>query len=168
MKDSQIRAIVLQKFYDKRRGDFYQPLPDEFAEEPDYETVMHICDQLDEIGLIDWKAVRMQGMTVQGAGKITAAGIDVIETDGKKAPVEFTFPVSQNFTFNSPSNVQVGNHNVQNIQQVLSDLVSRIEATDATTEEKEEAKGLLRSFLEHPLVGAIVGGLAGSIPGLLQ
>ena len=168
MKDKQIRTIVLQKFYEKRREGIYQPSPDEFTGDPDYVAVMHICDQLSEHGLIDWKPLRMRGMTVQGAGKITALGVDVIESEGRTAPVEFAFPVSQHFTFNSPSNVQVGNNNIQNVQQVFNDLLRKIDSLDATDEEKAEAKGLVRSLLKHPLVSSILGGLAGSLPTLLQ
>jgi hypothetical protein len=61
-------------------------------------------------------------------------------------------------------NVQIGDHNTQTNQiVVLRDLISKIEHTNATPAEKAEAKGRLKSFLEHPLVTAVAGGLAASL-----
>jgi len=45
----------------------------------------------------------------------------------------------------------------------LGELLSRIEATDATPAEKASAKSKLQEFLSHPIIAAIVGGLAGRI-----
>ncbi|EKT4448945.1 hypothetical protein NPS49_07135 [Pseudomonas putida] len=70
-------------------------------------------------------------------------------------------------TLNVHGPAQVGNYNVQNIHNVFNQLLQKIDESEATEEEKAEAKGRLSSFLEHPLVGAIVGGLAGSLPGLM-
>ncbi|OYT82130.1 MAG: hypothetical protein CFE50_16060 [Pseudomonas sp. PGPPP4] len=69
-------------------------------------------------------------------------------------------------TLNVHGPAQVGHYNVQNIHNVFNDLIARIDKSEATDEEKAEAKGRLSSFLKHPLVGAIVGGLAGSLPGV--
>ncbi|WP_455828528.1 hypothetical protein [Pseudomonas capeferrum] len=70
-------------------------------------------------------------------------------------------------TLNVHGPAQVGNHNVQNVHTVFTQLLQKIDESEATDEEKAEAKGRLSAFLEHPLVGAIVGGLAGSLPGLM-
>ena len=45
----------------------------------------------------------------------------------------------------------------------LGELVSRIDASDAPQVEKAEAKSRLQELLSHPVVAAIVGGLAGRI-----
>jgi hypothetical protein len=70
-------------------------------------------------------------------------------------------------TLNVHGPAQVGNGNVQNIHNVFNQLLQKIEESGATNEEKEEAKSRLAKFLEHPLVGSIVGGLTGSLPGLM-
>ncbi|WP_421196274.1 hypothetical protein [Aeromonas enteropelogenes] len=66
---------------------------------------------------------------------------------------------------NAPS--QIGNGNTQNINQVFNQLIQDIENSQASTEEKNEAKKRLAKFLEHPLVSSIVGGVAGSLTGLI-
>ncbi|MBG0846650.1 hypothetical protein H3222_15645 [Pseudomonas chengduensis] len=71
-------------------------------------------------------------------------------------------------TLNVHGPAQVGNGNVQNIHNVFSQLLQQIDETNATPEEKEEAKSRLAKFLEHPLVGSILGGLAGSLTGMMQ
>lgn len=69
-------------------------------------------------------------------------------------------------TLNVHGSAQVGNGNVQNIHNIFHQLTKEIDQSDATDEEKTEAKSRLTKFLEHPLVGSIVGGLAGSLSGL--
>lgn len=70
-------------------------------------------------------------------------------------------------TLNVHGPAQVGNGNTQNIHNVFNQLLQQIEMSSASDEEKQEAKSRLAKFLEHPLVGSIVGGLAGSLPGLM-
>lgn len=47
----------------------------------------------------------------------------------------------------------------------VGDILTKIEKSDATPEQKAEAKSKLTEFLTHPVVAAIVGGLAGHIGG---
>lgn len=70
-------------------------------------------------------------------------------------------------TLNVHGPAQVGNGNVQNIHNVFNQIVKEINDSSATDEDKAEAKGRLAKFLEHPLVGSIVGGVAGSLLGLV-
>lgn len=70
-------------------------------------------------------------------------------------------------TLNVHGPAQVGNGNTQNIHNVFNQLLQQIEDSAASDQEKQEAKSRLAKFLEHPLVGSIVGGLAGSLPGLM-
>ena len=70
-------------------------------------------------------------------------------------------------TLNVHGPAQVGNGNVQNIHNVFNQLLQKIDESNAAEEEKQEAKGRLSKFLEHPLVTSIVGGLAGSLSGLV-
>ena len=70
-------------------------------------------------------------------------------------------------TLNVHGPAQVGNGNTQNIHNVFNQLLEQIDKSEASDAEKSEAKSLLVKFLEHPLVGSVVGGLAGSLPGLM-
>jgi hypothetical protein len=56
---------------------------------------------------------------------------------------------------------------VQNIHNVFNQLLQKIDESSATEDEKKEAKSRLSKFLEHPLVTTMMGGIAGSLPGLL-
>lgn len=75
-------------------------------------------------------------------------------------------PMSQ-INFHGPVNGQVNvagatiSAPVMNIS--IGELLTRIEAADASPEEKEVAKSKLASLLSHPIVSAIVGGLVGVV-----
>lgn len=75
---------------------------------------------------------------------------------------------STTINIHNSSGIQVGNHNVLNIQNALNELVQRIEGAAATPEEKAEAKGKLAAFLAHPLVGSVLGGVAGGLVGMVK
>ena len=62
---------------------------------------------------------------------------------------------------------QVGDGNTQNIYNVFQEVIDKIDRADATPEEKAQAKSLLAKFLEHPLTASVVGGVSGSLTGLL-
>jgi hypothetical protein len=70
-------------------------------------------------------------------------------------------------TLNANAPTQIGNQNTQHIEMVFKDLISRIESSDASEEEKKEAKNRLKSFLEHPLVNTVIGSASSILGGLL-
>jgi|ERR1700736_117739 len=159
MNDTEIRGIVLRKFYDKRREGRVRLSSTNFGETADFDEqdLFRACEQLAELGLIEWRPVRLLSGTVNGDGKIKAPGIDVIE--GKsKAPASIT--LDQSISVHGSSNVQIGSHNIQDFSVQI---VSAIDHSAASDEEKAEAKSLLKKFLEHPLVTSIAGGLASTI-----
>jgi hypothetical protein len=63
--------------------------------------------------------------------------------------------------------VQVGDHNVINIQNAINELIQKIDNADASPHEKNEAKNRLSALLAHPLVGSILGGVAGSVTSMV-
>ncbi len=63
------------------------------------------------------------------------------------------------------SQVQIGDHNVQNIINAIQDLQNRIDTAAAPPEQKTEAKVLLSQLLSHPLITSILGGLSGGLVG---
>lgn len=63
--------------------------------------------------------------------------------------------------------IQIGDNNVQNFEVFVRDMVRSIDQSDASPDERKEAKGRLRAFLEHPLVSAGFGAALPAILGLL-
>ncbi|PLX67087.1 MAG: hypothetical protein C0603_10520 [Denitrovibrio sp.] len=67
---------------------------------------------------------------------------------------------------NASGSIQIGNNNTQNIENFFTTIVERIDQSDATDEEKKEAKNRLKSFLEHPLTNTALGLTPSVIKGL--
>jgi len=55
------------------------------------------------------------------------------------------------------SNVNLGHIRNENATALIQFLAARIENADFTAEQKDEARRLLRSLIEHPVVAAILG-----------
>ena len=163
MKDTQLRGIILAKYYQRRRGPLFTPKPEDFDPPIKLEDILAISDQLGQHRLIEWKAIKnFRGISI-GLGKISAFGIDVVE--GEATPdikVEF---VQNNINVSGSSNVVVGDHNQTTITQHIAELARVIDNSSGTPEQKAEAKGLLRKLVEHPLVASVAGGAIGLLGG---
>lgn len=61
-------------------------------------------------------------------------------------------------------NNQIGNNNIQNItvENAINCLLEKIESLDETDNMKQEAKGLLRRFLEHPIIAPLASAVLAS------
>ena len=66
----------------------------------------------------------------------------------------------QNITINQAGNVQVGNNNTIDIQNTFSEIIQKIENSDASSEQKEEAKGLIKKLINHPIIADVLSGSA--------
>lgn len=66
-------------------------------------------------------------------------------------------PLSQQINIHG-GNVQIGNHNRQEITNSIETLNNLINSSQGTNEQKAEAKSLLSKLAEHPLITAIAGG----------
>jgi len=157
MKDAELQRIVLQCYYEKRRGVLFTPTPDDFSVPISQDDILAISSQLGEHGLITWKSVGAFGNAEHELGKISAYGIDVVEGEGlSDVKVEFK---QNNVSISGSNNVIVGDNNTQNISHHITEIVRALDADDhATPGQREEAKMLLKKFTEHPLVTAIAGG----------
>ncbi len=157
MKDTELRGIILRRYYEKRREAMFTPEVGDLQEQVTFEDICAISGQLGEYGLITWKAIRSFGGVSFGLGKITALGIDVVE--GVATPdIKVEFVQNKSINITGSSNVIVGDHNKQNISHHITEIARAIEASQATSEQKAEAKNLLRTFVEHPLVTSVAGG----------
>jgi hypothetical protein len=167
MTDTQLRGIILTWFYEHRREGMIVPKAENFNPPIDHDDLYRICDQLYEHNLLDWKSISGQRSgtvkTIHGAGKISANGVDVVDSEGKSSPIAINF---QNIAITQSQGVQIGNQNTQSISFTIDQLILGIDNSKAQKQDKEEAKSRLKSFLEHPLVVSIFGNLAGKVLGL--
>ena len=79
--------------------------------------------------------------------------------EGHVSQINFNAPVS--------GNVNVAGHSINSpaMNLSLAEILTKIEASGATPPEKDAAKSKLSAFLEHPVVAAVIGGLAGHVGG---
>lgn len=169
MKDTEMRGMILNGYYEKRRSQRPDLGFDDFALPIDKDDFLRVSEQLAEHGMLDWHPLRgNKNQRIDGCGSITALGVDVIESDGEDSPIRMEFPVTQNIHISHSQGIQVGNHNTQNLVSALEGLIQEIEASDSSSAEKAEAKGRLRTFLQHSLTAAIVGPAATKLLDLLE
>lgn len=166
MTDRDLRGIVLKRFYERRRENERSLIvltKDDFDENLSRNEIISICGQLAEKRLIDSWQQNMQGGGPQyGHGRISAFGIDVIEGSATP-PIAITIDQSRNVTVSGSQNVQIGDSNSMDLAYVFNQLSQAIEESNGSEEEKREAQSQLKEFLSHPLVAAIMGGLAGGM-----
>ncbi|MGS5087557.1 hypothetical protein ACVC7V_13810 [Hydrogenophaga sp. A37] len=158
MKDSEIRGFILEYYYARRREGWSLPKPEDLGGGLSEQDILHVADQLAEHNLLEWRRQGSHGNIHAGIGKINAFGIDVVE-GGAKSELKVEFVQSKTINITGSTNVVIGDNNV--VTQSVRDLIAAVESSSGTQEQKEEANGLLRKFLQHPLVAAAVGGAIG-------
>lgn len=169
MKDSEMRGLLLQAFYDHREHPHpWQPQPADFGDQLTQQQIFRIGQQLEQQGLISGTLSPL--FSGDGGGfvfaRITAIGAEVIEGD-RPVPTGIQI-VNNSINISHSANVSgivAGNNNQQTLMHCVSELIKVIESADASAEKKAEAKGLLRAFLEHPLVIAVAGSAAAALLG---
>ena len=92
-------------------------------------------------------------LTEEGQGR--AISVDAAKRNPQPALVASS-PIHIG-TVNSNGATQIGHGNVQNAENVIQAWLKQIDAVEAPQEQKDEAKGLLRKFIEHPLVNTCLG-----------
>ena len=162
MKDTDLRGALLNQLYEMRRNRGYMPKESDFTMEFPFSDVVRIAQQLEEHGLVQASFVRTLGgrEPIMTECRISALGIDTVES-GASPNLRINLAPQQNITITGSSNVIVGNNNQQTVTHSVQELVRVIDSSTATPEQKEEAKGLLKKFLEHPLLAATAGAAIG-------
>tara|TARA_R110001583_G_C5601209_1_gene404528 strand:+ start:78 stop:650 length:573 start_codon:yes stop_codon:yes gene_type:complete len=151
MKDNELRGVILQKYYERRRSPLSMFKENDFDPQISKEDILHISEQLSQHHLIDWKPIKNGARLVDGGGKITADGIDVIENKGKNSSIQIHIP--QSININNSNGVQIGNDNTQTLTILSQDnlqLFKKIESTVnnelSTSAEKEEILSKLKAL----------------------
>jgi hypothetical protein len=165
------RVELLKALYDLSNRSVYQTIMLQEAAEKvgikDYQEAIAIASYLDSKGLFDFDG---GGWT----GRMTTSGIDMVEKWRTPKPKPETPKVAPSFHYEDKSVrvlgssfVQAGSNNTQTVKQDfqanIEQIFKAIDGSDASQESKDEAKSLLGSFLKHPLVTSIAGGLASTI-----
>ena len=159
MNDNQLRGLVLKYFYDNRRtqGGLLPRIVDlGNLQNVNDQDIVRVCNQLANHRLIDWQKYESFNVS-SGLGNINAFGVDVVEGTAK-SPISINLDNSQSISVSGSSNVTISGSNTQENTITLEDLISQIDSSNASDKDKDEARGLFRKFLEHPLVSSIAGG----------
>ena len=104
MKDTEIRGILLQFYYENRRKPLTRPNPEDFGGTLTDDEILEVSDQLARHQLLDWKPLRAQNRIINGMGKISPFGIDVIEGTAR-ADITIELVQNKNITITGSSNV---------------------------------------------------------------
>ncbi|MCW5213158.1 hypothetical protein VU04_09645 [Desulfobulbus sp. TB] len=159
MKDSELRGLVLQYFYDRRsEKDLLPPKPADLGVEVNKQDIFRICGNLGEKKLLKWTLLKVGLEVVARSGEISAFGVDVVEGEATPADIKVKFVQHNNNTVTITESTGVNNIIGSNNTLTLPELTQKIESADATPQEKEEAKSLLRKILENPTIAAVLGG----------
>ncbi len=157
MTDCELRGLVLQAFYDRRKSNRPEKPSAKWVESTSVEDreIFRICGLLSQHDLIKWHSVIGKG---GGHGTITAQGIDVVEGNKKS---DVAIQLSNNYTTNisGSTNVIVGDHNKQEVGAAFEELLRAIDSYAGSVSEKEKSKSLLAQLTKSPIFAQVVGQL---------
>jgi hypothetical protein len=162
MKDHELRAVVLQRFYELRGQINRSWKPEDLGNEAEVaaDDFYRTCDQLAEHGLIEWQPIRGSRIghlfTRGGLGQITAKGVDVIEGT-TQSPISITLDHRQTVSISGSNNI-VGDHNLMNVEEISL----AISHSNFSETEKAEAKSLWQKVSENKILNTVIGSICGA------
>lgn len=171
MTDKILRSLILKVLYENRRFGMMPVCSELLSIDIDDDEVWRIFEQLKEQGLVEGHVIKyssgLDEPIIAAKGRISAAGVDTVEgepfTELKTEIMQTT-----NINITGSTNVAVGNNNTQHtIIASFDEILSVIERSSATNEQKTEVKAQLKTFLGNASVAAILGGAASAIIGKL-
>ena len=113
MKDYEIRGLLLQRYYERRREGIQALEPAEFGGKLDKDEINHVSVQLMEYGLIDGEKAESMDQGLQEVfGRITAQGVDVVEGTAR-APISINLTEDKSITVTGSHGVVIGDSNTQ-------------------------------------------------------
>ena len=170
MKDSVVRGRVLQLLYERRSegsipfGRLGQAVPPPGG--ISHRDWLRAVAQLSEYGLIDWSPREdKSGMgLLSGFAKINDFGVKVLET-GVAPPIQISISESRRTAV--PSQKQEPIATITPQQQMITDalekVITAINKADASEQEKNESKSLLRKLLSSKAAAKVLGAGAQSL-----
>lgn len=115
------------------------------------------ADSLVAKGMLESKASRFDGPNLA----LGQAGFDFIYGPEVQKHLKSEQPVtSQTFNFHGAGqNIQIGDHNTQQIVSAMETLIAEIEKANVAPEAKAEAKGALIALMNNPVVSGLLSGV---------
>jgi len=169
MKDSVVRGRLLQLLYERRSkgsipfGRLEQAVPPPGGiSRRDW---LRAVAQLSEYGLIDWSPLEdTSGMgLLSGFAKINDFGVKVLET-GVAAPIQISIDESRRTTARQKqAPIAASTPQQKRITDALEKVITAINKADASEQEKNESKSLLRKLLSSKAAAKVLGAGAQSL-----
>jgi hypothetical protein len=143
MTDSELRGLLLEKYYQRRKERLIGLAPSDFDGKLNARDIQSIAGQLADHGLIHWRPNRGQDGVGGGMGAITPAGVDVVESK-TVAPVDILW--SQDRGPQLPADTRPG------VAVAIARLLQAIENSGASAADRQAAIALLQALQQHPLL----------------
>jgi hypothetical protein len=147
MTDSQLRGLLLEKYYQRRKERLIGLVPSDFEGKLNERQIQNIAGQLADHGLIHWRPNRGHDGIGGGMGAITPAGVDVVESK-VAAPVDIHW--SQDRAPQLPAEAKPA------VASALAQLLQAIERSGASAADRQAAIALLLAFQQHALVCSLL------------
>jgi|SRR5438552_591328 len=169
MNDSVVRGRLLQLLYERRSkgsipfGRLEQAVPPPGGiSRRDW---LRAVAQLSEYGLIDWSPLEdTSGMgLLSGFAKINDFGVKVLET-GVAPPIQISIDESRRTTARQKqAPIAASTPQQKRITDALEKVITAINKADASEQEKNESKSLLRKLLSSKAAAKVLGAGAQSL-----
>src|SRR5882724_7322460 len=164
MKDSVVRGCLLQLLYERRSEG---PIPFGQGEQAvlppggiNHRDWLRALAQLSEYHLIDWTPLEDQsGMgLLSGFAKINDFGVKVLE-GGAASPISISIDESRRTTVPQQQQAPIAASipQQQAITKALEKVITAINQSDVSEEEKNEARSLLRKLLDSKGAARVLG-----------
>jgi hypothetical protein len=169
MKDSVVRGCLLQLLYERRReGSIPFGRLEQAVQPPggiSRRDWLRAVAQLSEYGLIDWAPLEdKSGMgLLSGFAKINDFGVKVLET-GVAPPIQISIDESRRTTARQKqAPIVASTPQQERITDALEKVIIAINKADASEQEKNETKSLLRKLLSSKAAAKVLGAGAQSL-----
>jgi hypothetical protein len=143
MRESELRGLLLEKYYQRRKERLIGLVPSDFDDKLNARDIQSIAGQLADLGLIHWRPNRGHDGSGGGMGAITPAGVDVVESK-TAAPVDILW--SQDRGPQLPADTR------PSVAMAIERLLQAIEHSGASLADRQAAIALLQAFEQHPLL----------------
>jgi len=170
MKDSVVRGRVLVLLYERRgEGSIAFGHAEEAVPPPagiNRRDWLRAVAQLSEYRLIDWTPLEdKSGMgLLSGFAKINDLGVKVLEA-GIEPPIRISIDESRRTSVprQQQAPIEASTPQQQVIMEALEKVITAINQTDVSEQEKNEAKSLLRKLLGSKAAASVLGAGAQSL-----